>query len=159
MRLTTVLRRLLGVIRMHVKDAHLGNTGPLRVLVRPSWRRSRCGVCGRRAPRYDRRPLRQWRHVPWGATPVLLQYAPWRVSCRQCGVRVEEVSWALGPSVFTAPFEELTAYLAQVTDRTTVSRVLGISWQAVGSIVERVVSRQMDESRFDDLRRIGVDKC
>ena len=85
MRLTTVLRRLLGVIRMHVKDAHLGNTGPLTVRVRPSWRRSRCGVCGRRAPRYDRRPLRQWRHVPWGATPVLLQYAPWRVSCRQCG--------------------------------------------------------------------------
>ena len=31
MRLTTVLRRLLGVIRMHVKDAHLGNTGPLTV--------------------------------------------------------------------------------------------------------------------------------
>ena len=158
MRLTTVLRRLLGVIRMHVKDAHLGNTGPLTVRVRPSWRRSRCGVCGRRAPRYDRRPLRQWRHVPWGATPVLLQYAPWRVSCRQCGVRVEEVSWASGRSVFTAPFEELTAYLAQVTDRTTVSRVLGISWQAVGSIVERVVSRQLDESRFDDLRQIGVDE-
>ena len=158
MRLTTVLRRLLGVIQMHVKDAHLGNTGPLTVLVRPSWRRSRCGVCGRRAPRYDRRPPRQWRHVPWGATPVWLQYAPWRVSCRQCGVRVEEVSWALGRSVFTAPFEELTAYLAQVTDRTTVSRVLGISWQAVGSIVERVVSRHLDESRFDDLRRIGVDE-
>ena len=59
MRLTTVLRRLLGVIQMHVKDAHLGNTGPLTVLVRPSWRRARCGVCGRRAPRYDRRPLRQ----------------------------------------------------------------------------------------------------
>ena len=158
MRLTTVLRRLLGVIQMHVKDAHLGNTGPLTVLVRPSWRRSRCGVCGRRASRYDRRPPRQWRHVPWGATPVWLQYAPWRVSCRQCGVRVEEVSWALGRSVFTAPFEELTAYLAQVTDRTTVSRVLGISWQAVGSIVERVVSRHLDESRFDDLRRIGVDE-
>ena len=29
MRLTTVLRRLLGVIQMHVKDAHLGNTGPV----------------------------------------------------------------------------------------------------------------------------------
>ena len=27
--------------------------------------------------------------------------APWRVSCRQCGVRVEEVSWASGRSVFT----------------------------------------------------------
>ena len=73
-------------------------------------------------------------------------------------MRVEQVSWASGRSVFTAPFEDLAAYLAQVTDRTTVSRVLGISWQAVGSIVERVVSRHLDESRFDDLRRIGVDE-
>ena len=158
MRVTTLLRRLLGVIRMHVQDAHLGNTGPLTVLVRPSWRRSRCRVCGRRAPRYDRRPLRQWRHVPWGTTPVLLQYAPWRVSCRSCGVRVERVPWAVGNSTFTAPFEELTAYLAQVTDRTTVSRVLGISWQAVGSIVERVVARRLDPERLAGLRRIGVDE-
>ena len=105
---------------------------PVAVWVRPSWRRSRCGACGRRAPRYDRRPRRRWLHVPWGRTPVWLQYAPWRVSCRQCGVRVERVSWAVGNSAFTAPLEELTAYLAQVTDRTTVSRVLGISWPAVG---------------------------
>ena len=158
MRLTTVLRRLLGVTQMHVRDAHLGNTGPLTVRVRPSWRRSRCGTCGERAPRYDRRPPRQWRHAPWGTTPVSLQYAPWRVSCRRCGVRVEAVSWASSRSVFTAAVEELTAYLAQVTDRTTVSRVLGISWQAVGSIVERVVAQRLDERRFDGLRRIGIDE-
>ena len=60
--------------------------------------------------------------------------------------------------MFTAAVEELTAYLAQVTDRTTVSRVLGISWQAVGSIVERVVAQRLDERRFDGLRRIGIDE-
>ena len=87
-----------------------------------------------------------------------LQYAPWRVSCRRCGVRVERVPWAAGSSVFTAPFEKLAAYLAQVTDRTTVSRALGISWQAVGSIVERVVSRRLDPERLAGLRRIGVDE-
>ena len=69
------------------------------------------------------RPLRQWRHLPWGRKPAWLRYAPWRVSCRQCGVRVERVSWAAGNSAFTAPFEELAAYLAQVTHRKTVSRV------------------------------------
>ena len=158
MRVTTLLRRLLGVTQMHVRDAHVATDGPLSVWVRPSWRRSRCGRCGRRRPRYDRRPLRQWRHLPWGRTPVWLQYAPWRVSCRRCGVRVERVPWAAGSSVFTAPFEELAAYLAQVTDRTTVSRALGISWQAVGSIVERVVSRRLDPERLAGLRRIGVDE-
>ena len=71
---------------------------------------------------------------------------------------LEAVSWASSRSVFTASVEELTAYLAQVTDRTTVGRVLGISWQAVGSIVERVVARRLDESRCDGLRRIGIDE-
>ena len=32
------------------------------------------------------------------------------------------------------PGEEMAAYLAQVTDRTTVSRLLGMSWLAVGRI-------------------------
>ena len=54
------------------------------------------------------------------------------------------MSWAVGNSAFTAPLEELTAYLAQVTDRTTDSRLLGISWPAVGRIVEWVVTRQLN---------------
>ena len=158
MRLTTVLRRLLGVTRMYVEGVHLGRSGSLTVSARPSWRRSRCGVCGRRAPRYDRQPVRLWRHVPWGPLSVWVRYAPWRVSCRRCGVRVEEVSWAARGSTFTAPCEEMAAYLAQVTDRTTVSRLLGMSWSAVGRIVERVVARRLDAGRFTKLRRIGVDE-
>ena len=150
--LTTVLRRVLGVTQMHVQDGHVAADGPLGIWVRPSWR-LRCRTCGRRAARYDRRPLRQWRHLPWGRKPAWLRYAPWRVSCRQCGVRVGRVPWAAGNSAFTAPFEELAAYLAQVTERTTVSRVLGISWQAVGNIVERVVARRLDPARLAGLRR------
>jgi transposase len=60
--------------------------------------------------------------------------------------------------VFTSGFEELAAYLAQVTDRTSVSRLLGISWATVGNIVERVVARRLDGARFAKLRRIGVDE-
>ena len=48
MRLTTVLRRLLGVTRMHVEGVHIGRSGSLTVSAPPSWRRSRCGVCERR---------------------------------------------------------------------------------------------------------------
>ena len=102
-------------------------------------------------------PRRRWLHVPWGRTAGWLQYAPWRVSCRQ--VRGAGGAGVLGggENGFTAPLEELTAYLAQVTDRTTVSRVLGISWPAVGSIVERVVTLQLNPGRLAGLRRIGID--
>ena len=92
---------------------------------------------------------------------VAASMQPWRVSCRRCRgvkVKVEQVPWASGSSVFTSGFEELAAYLAQVTDRTAVSRLLGISWVTVGSIVERVVARRLDGARFAKLRRIGVDE-
>ena len=158
MRLTTLLRRLLGVTQMYVKEVQLAASGPLAVSVEPSWRRSRCGACGQRAPRYDRQPVRSWRHLSWGRLPALLRYAPWRVSCRRCGVKVERVPWANGGSVFTSDFEELAAYLAQVTDRTAASRLLGISWVTVGRIVERVVARRLDRTRFLKLKRIGIDE-
>ena len=158
MRVTTLLRRLLGVTQMYVKGVHLTPDGPLGVSVEPSWRRSRCGGCGNRAPRYDRRPVREWRHLSWGRAPALLRYAPWRVSCPRCGVKVERAPWASGGGVFTSDFEELAAYLAQVTDRTAVSRLPGVSWLAVGNIVERVVSRRLDGARFTRLKRIGIDE-
>ena len=70
--------------------------------------RDRAGLVGLRRHslggplRYNRRPARVWRHLPWGRMPVWLQYTPWRVSCSRCGVKVERVPWADGSSVFTA---------------------------------------------------------
>jgi len=48
-------------------------------------------------------------------------------------------------------------YVAARTD-TAVSNLLGICWTAVGSIIERVVGERLDENRFDNLRRIGIDE-
>lgn len=89
---------------------------------------------------------------------VWLRYAPRRVECPGCGVRVERVPWASSGSMFTLPFEEMVAYLAQATDKTKVTRLMGISWQTVGSIVERVVQRCLDPERLKGLRTIGVDE-
>jgi transposase len=50
------------------------------------------------------------------------------------------------------------AYLAQVTDRTKVTKLTGIAWSTVGAIVERVVARRLDPERLQGLRRIGVDE-
>jgi len=55
-------------------------------------------------------------------------------------------------------FEDTVAWLAQRTDKTTVSRLLRISWAAVAAIVLRVVATELDEGRLENLRRIGVDE-
>lgn len=157
MRVTTLLRQLIGVTQMYVDGVRFSE-GALEVAVRPSWRLPRCGKCCRRAPRYDRRPSRQWLHPGIGSTRVNLVYAPWRVKCRECGVRVEEVSWAASGSRFTAALEELGAYLAQGMDQTRVSKILGLSWEAVGNIVHRLVERRLDPKRLDGLTWIGIDE-
>jgi transposase len=157
MRETTLLRRLLSVREMFVENVRLVTEGMI-VTVRPRWRLPRCGRCGCRCPGYDRREARLWRHVAFLQTRVWLEYAPRRVECPRCGVRTEAVPWAEAGSHFTASFEELVAYLAQVTDKTHVSRLAGIAWASVGSIVERVVARCQDSSRFEGLHRIGIDE-
>jgi transposase len=85
-------------------------------------------------------------------------YEPRRADCPDCGVTTEEVPWAASESRFTWEFEELTAYLAQITDKTTVSKVMGTCWRTVGRIVERVVARKRDDSALDNLKIIGVDE-
>ena len=158
MRLSTVLRRLIGVSGLVVLGARL-EENLLVVEVEPRRRLPRCAQCARRGPGYDRLPTRRWRHLGMGRVRVELEYAPRRVSCRHCeGVHVEEVAWASHASNFTYEFEELVAYMAQVTDKTKVTRLMGISWSTVGSIVQRVVERKLPADLLEGLRRIGVDE-
>ncbi len=158
MRITKLLRSLLGVSRMFVCDVRLGRSS-LIVDVRPSWTRPRCSCCGRRAPGYDRgtKP-RFWQALAFGTVFVHLRYAIRRVQCRRCGVRVEQVPWADPDRRFTRRFEEMVGYLAQVTDMTSTAKLMGISWQTVSNIVARLVRERIDDSRLDGLRRIGIDE-
>jgi len=156
-RITTVVRRLLGVTSLVVQSVVFEEEG-LVVRVAPRWRRPRCGGCGKRAPGYDRSPGRRWRHLGLGRLRIWLAYAPRRVRCRRCGVRTERVPWARAGSRFTAEFEELVAYLAQGMDQTRVTALMGISWASVGAIVERVVAERLEAGRLEGLERIGVDE-
>jgi len=140
-RITTVFHQLLGVSDLLVESVSLSPEG-LVVQVRPRWRKPRCGECGKRSPQEDRGRTRRWHHLGWGSTKVWLEYSPRHVRCRFCGgVRVERVPWAAHRSGFTEEFEEMTAYLAQVTDKTQVTRQMGISWASVSRFVERIVAR------------------
>jgi transposase len=107
---------------------------------------------------YDQAPERRWRHLGLGEIRLHLCYAPRRVECPACGVRTEQVPWAEAGSRFTRDFEEMVAYLTRVTDKTQVTRLMGISWRTVGEVVERVVGRKQDPERLSNLRWIGVDE-
>lgn len=158
MRVTTLFRRLLGVSDLFVKRSRWEPAG-LILEVEPRWRRPRCGECKRVGPKEDRARVRRWRHLSFGSTRVWLEYQPRRVRCRTCdGIRVERVPWAEHASRFTEEFEQLVAYMAQISDKTSVTKLMGISWVAVGEIVERVVDRLGNPDALKNLRRIGIDE-
>ena len=157
MRVTKLARTLVGIASIFVTTVTIEGAC-LIVGVHPSWRDPRCSCCGRVAPGYDQKPLRRWVHLGPGSLRIILEYAPRRVECPRCGVRVELVPWARPDSRFTRPFEEMAAYLAQTTHKTAVAALLGISWSTVGNIIERVVPEKLDPARLDELRHIGVDE-
>ena len=159
MRVTTLFRKLVGVSGLIVEDVSFEDQAMI-AKVRPRWRRPRCGECGARAPGYDRAPRpRRWRHLNLGGWQFVLEYRPRRVNCRICeGIRVERVPWAEHASWFTRDFEEMVAYLAQITDKTQVTKLMGVAWGTVGAIVQRVVARKLAPDRLEGLRCIGVDE-
>ncbi len=157
MRIKTLIRKLVGVNGLVIEAVDFDGED-IVVAVRPRKRGPRCGGCGRRASIYDSKPARRWRHLSYGSTKVWLSYAPRRTSCDRCKVRIEQVPWAVGRTKFTEDFEELVAYLAQTTDKTTVAKLMGISWSTVGKITKRVVDRRLAPDRLDDLAIIGIDE-
>ena len=158
MRLTTVLRRLIAVTSIFVRGVEFGSSGII-LDVRPTWRKPRCSSCLRRCPGYDTQAPRLWRHLGLGSVRIWLRYTPRRARCKHCKtIRVEHLPWALPNSGFTMAFEEMCAYLAQITDWTSVTKLLGIDWRTVGVIIGRVVERKLDPLRLEGLRCIGVDE-
>lgn len=158
MRLKSLLRDLLGLKDIRVHDASFDGVG-LVVDVTPTSRRPRCSRCGRVGSGYDRQRGRRWRHLDLAGMQLHLRYDVRRVSCKRCAaVVVEAVPWAEPSSWFTRPFEDHVGYLAQRSDKTTVSDLMRIAWETVGSIIQRVVARRRDGDPLDGLTTIGVDE-
>jgi transposase len=126
--------------------------------VAPTWRKPRCSGCGHTCPSYDRARGRRWRHLDVAGMKFVLRYRTRRVDCARCGVVVEYVPWAEVGSWFTRAFEDHVGYLAQRSDKTSVSALMRVAWATVGDIIRRVVKRHGSDGLLDGLTHIGVDE-
>ena len=121
----------------------------------------RCGVCTRRAPRYDRGGdlPRRWRALDAGVTKVFIEANVGRVSCRVHGVTVAAVPWARHGAGHTRAFDDQVAWLVTHTSKTAVVELMRIAWRTVGAIASRVVAdSRAATDPFDGLERIGIDE-
>lgn len=165
-----VWRSLLGLPQVVVERVEVEQPrGPvdlpvLVVHVRPARRvAGRCGICRRRARRYDAgRGRRRWRHLDAGLARVELEADAPRVACREHGVVVAAVPWARHGAGHTRAFDDTVAWLAVAASKSTLCQLMRIAWRTVGSIVTRVADEALAGpgavDRFARLRRIGIDE-
>lgn len=156
MRASTEFNRLLQIPGANVTKVAIGERD-VEVTLRLTTRRLTC-PCGKQVrAAYDRR-RRRWRHLDMGRRRLWLVYDIRRLHCPHCGVITEVVPWARPGARFTRDVEDMVLWLAQRTDRTTVSTLMRCSWEAVTAIVNRGVADLLDQRRLQTLYRIGVDE-
>lgn len=159
MRVTTVGRRLLDLDGITVTSFDFdGDVVVAEVRLRR--RRLHCPRCSfSTRARYDTRGVdSRWRGLDLGRRMVSIRARLRRLYCPVHGVLTEGVPFARPGSGFSCDFEDLTAYMATKTDKTTITRLLRIDWDTVGRICERVVADGLDPARLDGLVHIGVDE-
>jgi transposase len=157
MRVTTAFNKMLGLVGTSVATVAFTPEGIVLGLRRRR-AKHRC-PCGWRTWAIYDRSVRRWRHLDLGATRCFLEAEIARIHCRSCGrVRTEDVPWARPGSRHSRDFQDVVAWLAQRVDKTTITKLLRVSWEAVAKIVIDVVAEAIDDARLNDLYRIGVDE-
>jgi transposase len=117
-----------------------------------------CSGCARPSPGYDRLPERRFEFVPLWGIRVFLVYAPRRVDCRRCGVRVEQMPWASGKHQLTETYAWFLARWARRLSWKEVAEVFHTSWENVFRSVEMAVTWGREHMSREGIRAIGIDE-
>ena len=117
-----------------------------------------CSACGRRSPGYDRLPKRRFEFVPLWGIKVFLVYAPRRVACSRCGIRVEQMPWALGKRPLTKAYGWFLASWARRLSWKETASVFRTSWESVFRSVEMAVEWGRAHQDLGGVQAIGIDE-
>jgi len=117
-----------------------------------------CSCCGNKAPGYDVLPVRRFEFIPIWGYAVMLLYAMRRVQCAHCGVKVEQVPWAVGKHSLTKAYMLYLAHWARKLSWKETAISLGTTWDQVCHAVEYVVRWGLEHRELGSIRAIGVDE-
>lgn len=105
-----------------------------------------------------RRPARRWRDLAMREHLVELVYAPYRVWCRRCGLRVERIPWADKWQRVTHALFRAVATLARQLDWASVAEHFHLSWKTVAAVVEGAVLWGLAHRSWKPLHLVGIDE-
>jgi transposase len=133
--------------------------GCIEIDVRPRvGSRPVCSVCHQRGTAYDHTGLRRFEFIPIWNLVVLLVYRMRRVDCRTCGVRVEELPWAIGKHQQTKTYMVFLAHWARKLSWQETALSFRTTWDKVCHAVEYVVTWGLEHRDLGVIRAIGVDE-
>jgi transposase len=120
--------------------------------------RAQCSGCGHRSPGYDRLAQRRFEFIPMWGNKVFFVYAPRRVNCPHCGIRVEHLPWASGKRRLTEAYTWFLAGWAKRLSWKEVAEAFRTSWDHVFCSVERAVTWGRKHQDLSGVEAIGVDE-
>ena len=156
-RLLNACHRFPGFIYEHARLCEHSKT--IEIQVRPRrGSKARCSGCSRAASGYDQLAVRRFEFIPiWGFAVVLL-YPMRRVQCRGCGVKVEEVPWAMGKHTLCKAYMQFLAHWARKLSWKETAQEFHSTWEKVFHAVEYVVQWGLEHRQLEHIRAIGVDE-
>jgi transposase len=162
MRLDTFIRKALRLKAHRVLTIEEDEATQALVvhLDRRAHRRLHCGECGRAALAIvpTRRPERRWRDLTLREHVLVLVYAPCRVRCPRCGLRVEGVPWADKWQRVTHALARAVARLARELTWSAVAEHFRLNWKTIAAVVEGTVLWGLAHRRWEPLHVIGIDE-
>jgi transposase len=163
---TNVLKRVLPLKRFRYRSArwveNLSGDGQSVIEVELAARQGAkacCGRCARPAPGYDcPQKVRCWQFISLWAIQVYFLYAPRRVECKCCGVRVERLPWASGKLQICDALRSFLAQWARLLSWQEVAVRFQVRWNDVYGAVKWVVRYGLRHRDLSGIRALGVDE-
>ena len=156
-RLLNACHHFPGFVYDHARLDH--TTQVIEVEVRPRrGSKPRCSGCSQPAAGYDHLSERRFEFIPVWGFAVLLLYRMRRVQCATCGVKVEQVPWAMGKHTLTRAYMLFLAQWARKLSWAETARSFHTSWEKVYQAVEYVVQWGLEHRQLGPIRAIGVDE-
>jgi transposase len=117
-----------------------------------------CPECGRRRNVYDRQPQRLFEYLPVLAFKSYYRYAPRRVDCPTCGVKVEALPWSYGKERMTFSYQVFLTRWAKRLSWKETAAIFETSWDTVFRAVKFVVDYGLAHRDLGGVTEIGIDE-
>lgn len=120
--------------------------------------KARCSICQKSCPGYDSLETRLFEYIPLWGFIVFFAYRMRRVSCKEHGVVVEYVPWAVGKNHLTTTYGWFLSTWAKRLAWDEVAVIFKTSWHSVYRAIEMAVEWGLERRDLSNIKSVGIDE-